>query len=244
MIDILKLHALADNQLDPVEAAQIQNAIQNDPNLLAEYRAIVTVKQCLESKVSSVSCDETWRRCVGRLNEIDQSRHVEGFVGRFAWALCGVFFFLIVFSGIKNRDVVSGSGMETADLAHMMTNFGASGPAPISAMDRRIDSQLQRARKALSEKKMNVVDRRAQQIDGLMVSRYLLNDKVGRMMFIAIPEIVMFEDMTAMPQNPQMGCGKVGALNCIGWHQQGYTFALFGDRSHLDLAIVASELVR
>ena len=153
MKDILQLHALADNQLDPNEAAQVQAALQKDPELMAEYHAVLSIKDCLQSKVSSVTCDETWRTCVGRLNEIDRTRRVEGFVGRYAWALCGVFFLFIVYGGISNRGKVGTASMETADLAHMMTNFGASAPTERSQMDRSLDALLLRAMLNSADKK-------------------------------------------------------------------------------------------
>ncbi len=242
MKDVLKLHALADNQLDPLEAAQIQDAIQNDPALQIEYHAVINVKDCLKTKVSSVTSDETWRVCVRRLDEIDRTKRVEGFVGRYAWAMCSVFFICISVTGWQNHGRVTGSSIETADLVHVMTGFGKPVPAAVSPMDGQLDFIMKRARAALAHKDMNMLDRQPAQMNGLQVSRYVIQDRWGKMMLMVIPAVVVFEDLSPMEENPGIGCGKLGALTCVGWHENGYTLALLGDRPPGDLATVAGKL--
>src|SRR5438045_8964116 len=64
--------------------------------------------------------------CCKRLDEIDRTKRVEGFVGRYAWAICSIFICLIFGAAWLNR--MGGGGLNASDVAK-----AASTLAPISA---------------------------------------------------------------------------------------------------------------
>ncbi len=95
MIDPLALHALADGEISMSEALRLTRDVEAEADVVAELRAIEFRKLLMKEKVEERS-DQAWRRC--RAADIDKARRVEGFVGRYAWALCSVFF-LVIFTG-------------------------------------------------------------------------------------------------------------------------------------------------
>src|SRR5690349_7885295 len=96
MTDPKQLHALADEELTPAEASVVRESLKHDPQAAAEYSAILNLKDIVRSNALQHSDEEVWKACVRRLDGIDKTRRVEGFVGRYAWALCGAMFLFIL----------------------------------------------------------------------------------------------------------------------------------------------------
>jgi anti-sigma factor RsiW len=115
MIQRLDLHALADGELDKGEAKLLREALRDDPQAQAEYEVILNFKEMVVQQSVRHEAEDCWKACQVRMNEIDRSRRVESFVGRYAWAMCAVFFVLILGSRFMVNDV-RGASARTADL--------------------------------------------------------------------------------------------------------------------------------
>src|SRR5688572_11364387 len=107
MSDWLEIHALADEQLSAEEKAQAQERLANSEKSQRELRAIQAIKEAAASRRDTVTCEQTWKRCQRRLDEMDKVHRIEGFVGKYAWALCSVLFIGIVGAGMLNRNRTS-----------------------------------------------------------------------------------------------------------------------------------------
>ena len=77
MIDPLELHAYADGQLDKADRDRVARQLETDAASKAELDSIVALKQFVSAKCEAVECKEEWRKCVGRLNELDKSKRAE-----------------------------------------------------------------------------------------------------------------------------------------------------------------------
>lgn len=105
MSDWLEIHALADNELDAESEAEARKAVEGSPAAASEYRSVQTVKETLASKAVQAEVSDAWKKCRGRLDEIDKTHRAESFVGRFSWALSGLFVVALVSTAIYNRTV-------------------------------------------------------------------------------------------------------------------------------------------
>jgi anti-sigma factor RsiW len=247
MIDLKDLHALADGELAPSEAAALREAMKSDPVTLTEYNAILNLKDCLRDKVRPVpvDCEEAWRGCVGRLNELDKTRRVEGFVGRYAWALCGAFFLMIAFGGMLNRG--SGSGaVQTADLARMVTNLVPTSrsvpPQSTTAVNQWAQDLLGQAKNSVDPARMQIRGAAQGFVDGRLVTRFGLRDANGDLALLVIPDTASFDGMPTVAGSQRYRAARMGNVNCVAWTSGGSSLVLFSERTHEDLAKVADRI--
>src|SRR5687767_4015076 len=126
MSDWLDIHAHADDQLSDEEKARVNSRLQGCDKSRAELAAIHAVKGALEARRDTVTCDETWQRCQRRLDELDKTARIESFVGRYAWALCGLFLALILGVGMLNRTSGSFGADDVPRIAAGLTPFLSS----------------------------------------------------------------------------------------------------------------------
>src|SRR5688572_18589792 len=123
MSDWLEIHALADDQLSDEERARANARLEGCEKSRAELAAIHAVKDVLGTRRDAVTCEETWQRCQRRLDELDKTARIEGFVGRYAWALCGAFLALIIGVGMLNRSSGSLAADDVPRIAAGLTPF-------------------------------------------------------------------------------------------------------------------------
>ncbi|MBI3721272.1 MAG: hypothetical protein HY248_01860, partial [Fimbriimonas ginsengisoli] len=108
MIDPLKIHALADAELSKEDAEALAHEIAKCRRSTLELETIQGLKLIVNKHCQPVACDDTWCKCRKRLDEIDRAQRVEGFVGRYAWGLCGTFLLAIVVGGLATRNGSAG----------------------------------------------------------------------------------------------------------------------------------------
>lgn len=237
MIDVERLHAYVDGQLEGTELAEVEKAVGSDPQLEDQVHSIREVKRCVESHVKPVPSDEAWRACVGRLNELDKVRRTESFVSRYAFSMCAVLFALIVGVGLFNR---TGDGrvdpgavwMQGAGLSPM------SLPADVNSWLRSRNSSAQ-----IPENLIRVVGTAEGVVGGNYMARANLRDSQGDMALFLVSGVKSIDNVAPMDDGVHMAC-QVGQDNCVIWPsgEAGQVLMLVGPRDHDELRAVADAI--
>ncbi|RYG44917.1 hypothetical protein EON79_13835 [bacterium] len=241
MIEIVELHAYVDGELSKADAERVRSAVMADPRLAAEVRAIEAMRSAIARHARPCECEDAWKGCVGRLNELDRSRRVEGFFGRYAWGLCGAVFLAIVAGGVMNRGATP---VQTQDLARAVAGFlpsqGSSTATP--AQRQWVDSLLRRADAALDPSRLFFGRAAWGEFDGHPVVRVPMKDVNGEMSLLVFDTNTSFGGLVPLDQEGQYSAGKIAKLNCVVWSTPQGSFVLMGDRSSQDLGEVAKRI--
>ncbi len=247
MINPLDLHALADGELEKAEAAQLREALKKDPASQAEFESILNFKDVLREKPLRYESEECWRSCVKRLNELDRTKRVESFVGRYSWAMCALVFALILGGRYAVKDV-RGDSARMADLDRVFPVRG-NGAAPADPdLQRAYKDILDRANGAVDGKGLSRVGSSTGTFQGIPAARFILRDSQGPLVLFVIHDLVNFEDVAEDPTRPGMYTGVIRAIgapivsNCAIWHNRDFTMVLAGNRSPQDLESVAAQV--
>jgi len=239
MTDPKQLHALADEELTPSEANALREALKAEPRAAAEVDAILNLKDVLSKNAIRYADEEAWKGCLRRLDAIDKSRRVEGFVGRYAWALCGIMFVFIVSGRYAMRNV-QGDTARTADLARIFG--GGSRPAETPAQARMYADLTHAIRGSLDTKELQVFPPLFGHVHDLPAARYPMRDRQGDLVLIQVDGALNLQDTAPLPTNPQMEAGVSEGSNCVVWHKDNQTLLLLGGRSLEDLTQVANRI--
>ena len=245
MGDDLELHALADGELNPEDAARVEARIANCAKSMAEYKAILATRNATARLAETVSCEATWSSCRARLDEIDKTRRVEGFVGRYAWGIASVFLFLIVGAGMLNRG--GSNPLSSSDVARVVSGLGpsldASRAAPPEQMGRWLRDVVGEKPATIQFERMQIDAAIECDINGRRGAVMRLRDAAGYLQLIVVPNADRIDDMpeTGAPG----GCcrGYIGRVPCVSWCDQGFAFFLMSNRPH-DALEAAVENVR
>ena len=235
-----QLHALADGELAPLEAQNLREALKTDPRGAAEVDAVLNLKEFLAKNSPRHADEEVWRACVRRLDAIDRSRKAEGFVSRYAWALCGIMFVLIVTGRFATR-TGHGDSARSADLARFL-----GAPAPVTERN-RMDSRLYEAILGQvghnldpNEIEVGMPVRRV--VDGMLIQRVPMRDRSGDLILTRVNRLLELQDTEPLPNSADVAFGLMDGANGLVWHHAGETWVLSGDRSVDSLDEVASRL--
>lgn len=243
MIDPRDLHALADGELSSEEERLLRKQLAESPQAQAELQSIQALKHALRSKCLASDCGQEWLLCVGRLNEIDRSRRAERFVGRYAWALCGVFLVTILAGGLTNRNGRSDS-VSMSDISRIATTLAPSRtpPAQDAARERWLDDLLGQARQSVDPNRVRILGYSDGQLDGRPVTFFSLLDGKGKFALLVMPGVVNLEGTRDLPQDQVFKLGHLQGLNCVVWTDGRNTLAVVAKRTHEDLIQVATGL--
>lgn len=241
MTNPLDLHAYADDQLAAEERKRFEGVLAEDPATQAALANVQDTKKLL-GNLPAVECRGEWQRCRDRLKEIDQVSRVEGWVGRYAWGLCGAFFLFIVMGGVMQRQ--SGDTVQSADLARIATSLpgGAREAAPSPRLSRELDAILKSAAESIDPNRMQILSGAKGVVDGRPAVRLTLRDAYGNMALLVMPGELNFEGMDPLESNPASYSGKMGRLNCVAWKEGGRTLVLLGERGAEGLAAAAARI--
>ncbi|MFN8220107.1 MAG: hypothetical protein U0S12_15640 [Fimbriimonadales bacterium] len=231
MNENLELHALADGALDADAQAQIAREVGESAELQRELSSIHAVKGAL-SKCESHDCAKLWKSCQARLDEVDRAKRVQNIVGRYAWALCSIFFVFIVGAAMLNRSKPSTVGAN--DLAYM-----ASSVPLASGQSGRYLEKLGSDAPNVTPDRIDILGSGEGFVNGYHVVAYDLRDDQGRMklMMANVGEVTDCEST--------MGCYKMfrmGDANAVVWYDNGWSVTLIGNRSREDLCKVAETI--
>lgn len=241
MIDPIELNALADGQMTPDEAKAMQAALRGHPASSAEYQSILMVKRLLKERTPEIEYRDSWRICVGRLDELDRSRRAESLVTRYAWAFCGVFLIAILVGGMNKRATRSET-VNIADLSRIVTSLAPSRtppPAADAARNRWLDQLLGQARRSVDPNRMEIIGYAYGTLDDRPVTHFALRDSSGPLALLVIPGTV--PDQSSQPEKV-FRLGHLQGMNCVVWTDNNVTLAVVGDRTHQDLVRAAVML--
>ncbi|MCU0317259.1 MAG: hypothetical protein MUC92_11770 [Fimbriimonadaceae bacterium] len=122
----IQVNRLADGDLTESESSELKAELTNDPNLASELEWAQCLKQQLKEKCHTVGCQQTWQASLLRLDAIDKTKRAEYFVGKYAWAVCGVFLVALVSAAVLNRMNPTRHLTET-QVAGLFNSFRAEG---------------------------------------------------------------------------------------------------------------------
>ncbi len=235
MIESSKLHALADNELPDEQRAQLMAQLNADPSAQAEYMQILSLKNALRSSASTPECDDLWKACRGRLDEIDKTKRVEAFVGKYAWGICGVFFVAIAFGGVFNRS--ANRAVPANDVAGYMAGLSLSSPRTQSK------AELAPALKQIVGEAF--IDRPAEMMvtaigsnpeQGKRTQFARLTDAFGSVSVIALLDVKEISGLWDYEPNTKYKCAKVNGANAMFWNREdGVICMVIGQRSYDEL---------
>lgn len=235
----LDLHALIDGELDAKTASQVRAEMQKDPALLNEYNAILYIKQTVSTKLGQVECDEVWVQCRGRIHELERVGKVNGFVGRYGWALCASLFVVIALGGYQHRIGVN-SGGDPAKLAKVNAAM-----SPIPGL-RTFMQATHMAREKLgtlvhgADDRLQLMNASQGYINGQPAMRIQFADHIGKMTLYILPNQVA---PAAQPVNGtpyQIFTLEEGQALC--WPRDDKLMVLVGDRTPAELMNLAKSL--
>src|SRR2546423_12219389 len=129
MRDWLEIHALVDDELSAEERARLQAALTSDPRAQLEFQTVKSLKVLVASRCTHHDCDEQWRMCVKRLNEIDKTKKVEWFVAKYGWGICSAFVVVILGPAMFNR--ANGGRLHSDELSKISSTL-ITVPSPRS----------------------------------------------------------------------------------------------------------------
>jgi hypothetical protein len=230
------LHSLADNELTESEKAIVLKAIERDSELTARYQSILAVKAGLRSQAMAPECQELWRDCRARLDEIDNARKVERFVGKYSWGICGVFFLAILVGGIITRSSVKQVG--TNDVAGVVASM-----SPISVPQSRSQAELDPLlRQVIGETFKNRPTRMAvtaigsNPVPGERAEFVQLSDEFGAVALVAFYDIREVVGLWDSDFDPAFKCGTFDGVNALFWQRpDGVICMAAGQRSYAEL---------
>lgn len=245
MSDFLDIHALADGELAGSEKDRVLQAIQSDPALKAEYETIMLLKKTVREKTVPMTSASSWNDCRTRLAELDKKHRVEGFVGRYAWAMCASVFIFVVGMGLYNRQM-GGSRVGTGDVAKIM-----SGLTPLSrpvAQPQDMSSWIRDVSRGATVQNANQfqISRYAEGVDaiGRPAAAFQMSDAVGPFSLLIVKGADRVDGVEPMVGNTTFFAGRVGDSNCLMWVEHGFGLTLIGDRTYDELARLAESLRR
>lgn len=236
MIDTELLHALADDELSADDRRKVEADLAEDPEAAKVLSSILAVKQAIASHVKPVECEDEWKRCRRRLDEMDKARRTEAFVGRYAWVMCTGLFAFIVGAGILQRS--SGEPrLGAKDLAQMSASV-----SPVSltgGIDRWLGRLFGKSPK-IEQGSLQVVQRLQGMYNGRPVAQLNFTDSKGPLTLLVIGGNVALEGATLVDE--QHVAGQFGQANYVAWRDSGLFLLLAADRSPAELLQIAEQL--
>jgi anti-sigma factor RsiW len=240
MSENLDIHAFVDGELGDEAAAALLARIQSDPRLAAEVAAIRQLKSVAASCGGGLTCDETWSRCVSRMNEIDRAARTERFVGRYAWGLCALVFLALVSGGLYSRHRDAGS-IYAADVARV-ANAGTAQTtvAGNEHLTGWLSGLFGRAPVQAPPSELRVLAMTRTELEGRRVARIEMADAAGPVVLIIVEGATGVPGLTRSDGTFQHG--RLDCVNSVGWTRNGATLLLVGDRPHARLEAIASQI--
>jgi len=236
MIHDENLHSLADNELGDAERAQVLRAMEQDSKLAARYQSILAIKAGLRNQATTPECQELWRDCRARLDEIDNARTVERFVGKYSWGICGVFFLAILIGGVLTRSSVKQVGAN--DVAGVVASM-----SPISVPQSKSQAELDPVlRQVIGETfktrptRMLVTAIGSNPVPGERAEFVQLSDEFGSVALVALYDIREVVGLWDSDFDPAFKCGTFDGVNALFWQRSdGVICMAAGQRSYTEL---------
>jgi hypothetical protein len=239
MVDPLKIHAVADGELCESELKEYQAQICQCKRSSAELQAIHAVKGVL-AKAEPVACEDSWRKCVQRLDAIDKTKSVESWVSKYAWGLCGGLFLFIV-SGSLLHQASQNNVLSSSEVPRMVSGMGSLPFGGKSEARNWISSHAPESQSMLQRDLLVARGGAMGYVSGHRVVRLNLQDSRGDLIFVIVSGANQLEGAPADQQNFQLG--QFDHFNYVAWSDKNQLRFLIGDRSQDDLRQIAEGSV-
>lgn len=241
MIDKSELHALADNELSDQEVAELKGRLEANSTAQAEYLEIISLKSALRATAQTPDCDLLWKACQGRLDEIDKTKRVEAFVGRYSWSICGVFFLAIAVGGILNRSTIR--PVQPNDVAAYV-----AGLSPMSVP--RNQAELNPALKQIMGETfanrpttMTVTALGSNRQSGRRTEFVQLSDAFGSVAVVALLDVKEVGGLWDYEPDADFKCAKIDGANAMFWSRDdGVICMVIGQRSYSELHAIIQAM--
>ncbi|MBV6459286.1 MAG: hypothetical protein HONBIEJF_02431 [Fimbriimonadaceae bacterium] len=228
MSDWLDAHALADGQLSEDEASAVRAKLETCTQTKSEFEAVCALRETVKRGCDGSPNPELWDKCRGRLDEIDRLKRTERFVGKYAWALCGLFFIAITSAGVLNRLDPSRS-MRSSEVASMFSSLSPFrtrlGPQDIPNV---LNQEVGSAPVSVPPGDLRVIGMARRVIDGRPVVRFELQDRVGPISVLAIGKAYKIEGLS--DDQVAMHEWKAGSRNCVSWVDRDVIMVVASER--------------
>ncbi|MDR3692799.1 MAG: hypothetical protein P4L46_25690 [Fimbriimonas sp.] len=240
MIEPIDLHAFADGELNSVDRTELQAKLDASPDAVRELESIRNLKALLKRQAQEVETRESWKHCVGRLDEIDKARRVESVVGRFAPALCGLFLFTILVGGLVARRHGETSGPK--EYVSRLLPFRSSSESKQDKDEAEWLTHLFNQVRQSRIHTFHVLKVNGYIADGIPVTRMSLRDDKGDLLVLLLPKSVDFGELTPMAGHPEYTSGQYGQTNCVARSNGASTTVLLADRPFDELADAMTDI--
>lgn len=236
MIDPNELNALADGELSPERRQELEALIGGSDEARKQFESIVAIKRCLHATASNEACDALWKRCQTRLDEIDRTKRIEGFVGRYAWGICGVFFAAIAIGGFFNRST------ERTVASHQVAGYLADVspiPFPASRNQKDLDPFVRAVMgDAYHSRPAEVRITAAGRDDtpGNRVTFVRLEDGFGPIAVLALHDVRHVSGLYPFDQDSRYKYGRINGASALFWNRaDGVICMAVGNRSYSEI---------
>lgn len=236
MIEKSDLHALADGELSVEEKARLSAKLEANPRAQAEYQQIISLKSALRASAKMPECDELWKACQGRLDELEKTKRVETFVGKYAWGICGVFFMAIAIGGVMNRS--ASRGVQPNDVAGYMAGISLSTPPKTQNQAELNPALKQIVGEAFTERPATMVVTAigSNNEPGQRTEFARLSDAFGSVAVVALIDVKQVEGLWDYEENSNFKCAKIDGANAMFWtRNDGIICMVIGQRSYEEL---------
>jgi hypothetical protein len=243
MIDRELLHALADNELTPEERTAALAEMQSDEAAQAEYHSILAMKDAVKSKLETPDADALWQKCRSRFDEIDKTKRVEAFVGRYAWGICGLFFVAILVGGVFNRSIPK--SVQPNDVAGYVASMS---PVPVTRGESQaaLEPELKQVVGEAFRKRpaqMFITGRGHNNIPGERTSFVRLTDDFGNVAVMALYDVRKVENLWDYDADTNFKCAKFDDANALFWNRDdGVICMVIGQRSYNELYEIVQNM--
>lgn len=235
------IHALADGQIEGEAKAAAAARILSDESARAEYETVTLLKATLQRTCEPVPNPEGWRIARERLDAIDRARRAEVFVGRNAWALCAVFFVLIVSAAFFNR-ATGRNKLYTGDVARIMSSMVPMPLGSSSDVEKGVQNTLGTMPFRVPAEGLRATGISKGFFGGSRALLLNFVDSRGPTFVIIVENMHEVEGLTQDPNEEGYSVGKLNGINAISWDCDGRICILVGDRDFDDLQQVAAQI--
>lgn len=233
------MNAWADGALTAEEAAQAQALAQSDPAAANEHAWALYVKDRLGELPSAEVPDGLWKTCTGRLDAIDRVRTAERAVGKYSWALCGVFVVAILSAAFMNRSNPA-RALSSTSVASLV-----SGLSPVSATQPA--DALRTVREGMPgapvhEGSFELLNVAVGHVDGRRAAKVRMRDAEGPFELFLVAGAVGIEGLAPGPDG--YAEGTINGESAVAWTEGGYLVLVTSDRSPEDVGLLIRQLRR
>jgi len=235
---------MVDGVLTGEELASAHAHLDVCPQCKGQYEAILSLKRCLGQLPEPADCQKPWKACIDRLNEIDKAKRIDGFIGKYAWGICGAFLALIVLAGVHNRALGPSnvSAGQVAQMASSLMPVSSSRVSNPNSIQQFMNESVGNAPLAYNTSQPRAVSGARGVFDGHPIVQLRFVDDKGSFVILVIGGTDGLEGFDPISVGNRYQGSQMASVNCIGWADRGFALFVMGDRSLADLCKIAESV--